>query len=354
MFSMKKLMGLMLLGCISLTTLSLSEETIHKYDVISGIVFYDIQGAAKLTPETNLSINGTEKLRFKAWGDVMFKENHADIVTTGAIEHKQKHQSLVNIEHNKVITVDYENEQLIEGKGSLLTQNRINETEGLTQVGEARVAGFICQVWKGANTKKCIYKGVVLKHESNIMGVSYSKLAKSARFEIDDADEACQLPDYPLPTIGLFKDNPKTKNSKKTENLCKILNKPSLENETKKQKFSTLDKENETRQKFINHIGKEIFTTQKALFPEMLKVLKELRVCWYKAEDGSGAERCFETFKLMRAEQGVVREENFSDWGTSGRERLLDSIEDEIIDFQSRMPCIYRAKNITDLSACMK
>ncbi|NOR54827.1 MAG: hypothetical protein GQ531_01320 [Sulfurovum sp.] len=333
--------------------LNATEKT-HKYEVASGIVFYDIQGEAALTPETNLSISGTAKLRFKEWGDILLQENNAEVLTTGAIQHKQQFKSLVNVQHNKVITVDYENEQLLEGKRSLLTLNAKNELEGLVEDGEEMVAGFLCTVWKSANSKKCLYKGVVLKQESTILGVSYVKVAKSARFDINASEEACHLPDYPLQDIGLFKDNPKTKNSKKRENLCKLLNKSSFEKEAKEQKFSTHNRENETRQRFINYIGKEIFMAQKEFLPQLLTVLKETRVCWYKAEDAVEAERCFESFKNMKASQGVELEKDFSDWTHKGKERVLDNIEDDIISFQSRMPCVNRAKNITDLSSCMK
>ena len=353
MLIMRKFAGLMLLCLLEPVFVNAAQDT-RKYDVESGIVFYNIQGAAKLTPETNLSIIGTGKLRFKNWGDTLLEEERADVLTTGAIQHKQQLKRLTKVEHNKVITVDYENEQLLEGKGSLLTLNRVKETEGLLEDGEEMVAGFLCKVWKGRNSKKCLYKGVVLKQESTIMGVLYVKVAKSARFDINTSEEACKLPDYPLQPIGLFKDNPKTKNAKKREDLCEILSKDSLEKETKKQKFSTLDIENETRQKFINHIGKDIFSTVKKCLPQELDILKETRVCLYKAEKAQRAKTCFESLNAMKETQGVLREENVSDWDEKGKERLLDAIEDEIISFQSRMPCVNRAKNITDLSACMK
>jgi len=354
MFIVKNIIGLVLLFFIANSLCVNAAEPTRKYDVVSGIVFYDIEGSAQLTPETNLSISGTGKLRFKEWGDVLQKEDKAEVLTSGAIQHKQQVQSLVKIEHNKVITVDYANEQLLEGKGSLLTLNRVNETEGLVQEGEDMVAGFLCQVWKGENSKKCLYKGVVLKEESHVLGVSYVKVARSARFDINASEEACQLPNYPLQTIGLFKDNPKTKNTKKTENLCKIIQKPSLKEVTKEQKFSTLDIENETRQKFINHIGKEIFMAQKIFLPLELQVLKETRVCLYTAQNALSAERCYEVLKTMKESHGLDVKKDFLDWGETGKARLLDEIEDEIISFQSRMPCVNRAKNITDLSSCMK
>ena len=118
--------------------------------------------------------------------------------------------------------------------------------------------------------------------------------------------------------------------------------------------MSTLDIESETRQKFINHIGKEIFTSQKELLPQELNVLKEMRVCLYKATSSLEAKRCFKTLKILKESQGVEMEIDVSDWDDKGRVRILDDIEDDIISFQSRMPCVNRAKNITDLSSCMK
>ena len=61
----------------------------HLYGVEKGIVYYDIKGSAQLTPETNLTIEGTAKFGFRDWGDLKLEEEEGTIVTTGAIKHKQ-------------------------------------------------------------------------------------------------------------------------------------------------------------------------------------------------------------------------------------------------------------------------
>lgn len=353
MLILRRLLGFLLLCLLVSKFLNATEDT-QKYNVESGIIYYDIHGSAMLTAETNLSIVGTGKLRFKNWGETLLKEENAEVLTTGAITHKQQIKRLTKVEDNKVIIVDYDNEQLLEGKSPLLTLSKMKETEGLSEDGTQIVAGFPCEVWRGQGSMKCIYKGVVLKHETEVMGVSYVKVANTARFDINASEESCLLPDYPLQDIGLIKDDSKTKNAQKREDLCKILSKSSLNEKAEEQKFTTLDVEHETRQKFINYIGKEIFNHVKNHLPEELAVLKETRVCLYKAENTTRAQACFETLHALKETEGVLREDDVSEWEKKGKARVLDNIEDEIIDFQSRMPCVNRAQNITDLSTCMK
>ena len=55
-------------------TLLHAEIVTHPYEVESGMVLYEISGGTQLTPETNLTIKGKAKLRFKDWGEVKLEE----------------------------------------------------------------------------------------------------------------------------------------------------------------------------------------------------------------------------------------------------------------------------------------
>ena len=78
-------------------TLLHAEVSTQPFDVESGMVYYEIRGGAQLTPETNLSIKGEAKLRFKEWGEVKLEEESGIVVTTGAIKHKQHVKSNVKV-----------------------------------------------------------------------------------------------------------------------------------------------------------------------------------------------------------------------------------------------------------------
>jgi len=343
----------MLLFLTTLFSFSLlySEDEIHVYDVKSGLIIYNITGGTQLTPETNLSIVGNAKLCFKEWGDVILEEENGMVVTTGAIHYKDEVKRAEKRTKFKVITVDFENQQLLERPRSALNPNIEKETIDLERHGEAIVAGYPCEVWSTKGISKCIYKGIVLKQESYVMGVSYMKVAVDVNFDINTTEEECSVPQFPLQTFALIKDKIKTKNTKKVDNFCKVLKEASLRIKDKKNAVNLNSKE---RQKFINKLGKSIFLEQKKILPELLNALKETRACLQTGENPFEANECLKDFSRLKEQLGTDENEYIVLWDEKRKSKLLDKIEDELIYIQSRYPCINRSKNITDLSACMK
>ena len=335
-------------------TLLQAEVVTHPFEVESGMVLYQISGGTQLTPETNLSIKGKAKLRFKDWGEVKLEEESGVVLTMGAIKNKQHVKRLEKHTKDTVITADYENEQLLERKKSSQDINGQDETASLTKTGEETVAGVLCDVWEGPGIKKCIYKNIVLKSESNILDVLYVKEATQVMFDINTSNEACSIPDFPVQEFALFKDNIKTKNAYKAENLCKILKEAAFGVSDMNANYSSSDIRDEERTKFINHISKDIFENQKELLPQLLQSLKETRACLQIGEDPFSANQCIEDFNRMKAQLGTDEDDYMILWDEKRKNILLDEIEDELINLQSRISCVNRAKNITDLSSCMK
>jgi len=340
--------------CIGSVTLLHAEVKTHPFDVESGTVIYDISGGTQLTPETNLSISGNVTLRFKEWGDVKTEEESGVALTTGAIQHKQDIQRFEKHTKETVITVDYENEQLLERKKTASDNINYDETASLTKTGEEIVAGIPCDVWEGPGIKKCIYKNIVLKLESDLYDISYLKVATKAVFDINASDEACQVPDYPVQEFALLKDNIQTKNKYKSENFCKILNDKTYDIEEGNISDGINTITDEERRNFINQVAQDIYRKQKKLLPKLLKSMKKARECLYRAEDPVTANQCLESFNQMKEKLGKEKDGYIIFWTDDQKSTLFDQLEDEIIDLQSRISCVNRAKNITDLSSCMK
>jgi len=333
-------------------TLLHAEVSTHPFEVESGMVLYKISGGAQLTPETNLSIKGNAKLRFKEWGEVRLEEEGGVVLTTGAIKHKQHVKRFEKHTQDTVITADFENEKLLERKkGTSSTQD---ETASLVKKGQESIAGVLCDVWEGPGVKKCIYKNIVLKLESHILDVSYVKEATQVVFDINTSTEACEVPDYPVQEFALFKDNPKTKNAYKAENFCKVLKDAAYDVKEDNMSSGTSIITDHEREKFINHIAKDIYERQKELLPKLLNSLKETRACLQTGEDPFAANECIAHFSRMKAQLGTEEDDYIILWDEKRKNILLDKIEDELIFLQSRIPCVNRAHNITDLSACMK
>lgn len=338
---------------VAVATLLHAEVTTHLFDVESGMVMYEIRGGAQLTPETNLTIHGKAKLRFKDWGEIKLEEESGLLMTTGAIKHKQHVRRLEKQTKEKIITADFEHQQLLERKKSSNDVNLDHETASLTKKGQEEVAGVLCDVWEGDGVKKCIYKNILLKLESHILDVSYVKEATEVGFDMNTSSDECDMPDYPVQKFALFKDDIKTKNTYEVENFCKVFKSISFDIAEDNASY-TASLKYEEREKFINHIAKDIFERQRELLPELLQSLKETRACLQLEERSSEINQCIEDLKDIKAQFGS-KEDNYSIVSAEkGKAILHDKIEDELIYLESRMPCVNRAKNITDLSECMK
>ena len=337
-----------------MATLLHAEVLTHPFEVESGLVLYKISGETQLTPETNLSIKGKAKLRFRDWGEVKVEEESGVVVITGAIKHKQHVKRLEKHTKDTVITADYENEQLLERKKNSHDIHGQDETASLTRTGEENVAGVQCEVWEGAGVKKCMYKNIVLKLETRVLDVVYVKEATQVIFDINTSNEAYSVPDFPVHEFALFKDDIKTKNAHKAENLYKILKEAALGVSDMNRSYRGSDIGDEKRRKFINHISKDIYKRQKKLLPKLLRSMKKTRECLQTVEEAFSANQCMDPLSQIKRQIGREMNEAVVIWDEKRKNILLDKIEDEVIDLQSRIPCVNRAKNMTDLSNCMK
>ncbi|WP_309496894.1 hypothetical protein [Sulfurovum sp.] len=350
---LKYIQTFLLTSCMGTMMLYADVKT-HFYEIERGIVYFDIRGSAQLTPETNLTIEGIAKLGFKDWGNLKLEEEEGIVLTTGAIKHKQHVQRFEKRTADSIITADFENEQLLSRKKNKIAKDLTKETDGLLHKGSESVAGVMCDIWIGPGIKKCIYKGIVLKLESHYLDVSYERVARKIYFDINISKDTCKLPDYPIQAFGLFTDNIKTKNANKTENFCSVLKNAVFDISDEKVRRVSQKINDKERKKFINRIGKDIFKKQQVLLPELLTELKETRQCLYTVENPFEANQCIEQFSRMKEKLGTREDDFIILWDDKRKSKLIDIIEDEVIYLESRISCVKRSKNITDLSQCMK
>lgn len=354
MFRFKYLKSMVWLAFMGGFSFLYAEVLAAPFEIKSGMVIYDISARAQLTPETNLSVKGTATLRFREWGEIKSEEVNGFVETKGALEYKETVKRFQKETKDSIITVDFKNEQLLERKKSSVKKDvQSMQTKDLEKHGTETVAGIVCDVWEGFGVKKCIYKGIVLKLESHLFDVSYIKEARTVDFD-SSSFENCALPDYPVQAFGLFRDNIKTRNSLKSEDFCKVINDVVLEKKKEKQYAKVSDFDDPKRKKFIDRISRDIFEKQKVLLPQLLQSMKQMRECLQNVENPFEANLCRESFSSMKSKLGNDENDYIVLWSTKRKNALLDKIEDEIIDLESAIACVKRAKNIHDLSRCMK
>ena len=69
---------------------------------------------------------------------------------------------------------------------------------GGKKIGRDSILGYSCDLWEAMGTKQCIYKGIPLSLESDIMGVKSREVATKIEFGIDIPAEAYTLPQFPI------------------------------------------------------------------------------------------------------------------------------------------------------------
>ena len=326
----------------------------RKYDVSSGMIEYMISGGGALTSETNLTVEGKGKLRFKEWGKVELFEEAVEEITSGAIKNIETTQVCKKITHNQKLDVDFKNKKILERQ---IPKGKYNTlTNGLIRTHQEEIAGYKCDVWEGEGIRKCIYKGIPLLLEYGVLGITYQKKAVSVTFDINTSLNQCTIPSYPVQKFALFKTNIKTKSKK----LPKAFSKRLLEIA---QEFHKTLKENnitqselpiQKRKIWLEKIGENIFKKQKVLLPEFLLSMKKTRVCLQQAPDWIAANSCLDELVGLKNEMLKNKKSSIEVWKGKEKQKILDDFDTNISLLESKMKCIRSAKNITDLSRCMK
>lgn len=342
---------LMLMG----TTLLYSNTQVHTYEIEKGVITYDVYGGGVLTPETNLTLRGKAVFRFRDHGQTLLSGGEGIVSTTGALESKHHIESLEKQTKDAVFTVDFANEKIHEHKNSISNTLREHDIKDLNKTGEEVVAGLKCDVWEGHGLRKCLYKGIVLKVESQILGISYHKIATDVSLDVNATSSECKLPDFPKENFALFHSSFKTKNEAKAKCFTDALKDVAYTFEKRSMKkgnhFGVGEQE---KTAFLNKIGQKIYEYQKEILPDLLLSMRESRECLYLADNVAKANECMVDMTLIEEQLGRETNNFIVLWDDKSRKEVLDRLEDRIYYLHSRTACIERSKNITDLSACMK
>ncbi len=200
---MKKLL-LVGLSIVYVMTQGLYAKT-KRYDVASGMVVYTISGSGNIMGITHTS-SGHKTLYFEDYGNIQVEETEETSTTMGRTE---KNHELVKIQDGMVYTVDFRRKVIIKQDMSMLMKNKdmqkigkeMLKSMGGKKVGNDTVLGFPCEVWELMGSKIWMHKGVTLKVESNIMGMTHKEVATEVKFGMPVPADKLKLPDYPIQSL---------------------------------------------------------------------------------------------------------------------------------------------------------
>ncbi len=190
---------------------SSSYAKMKRYDVESAIVEYRMSGGGNMLGFST-KIEGKRKLMFKDWGNLELDEENISSTVMGGVE---KTHELTEIKGDTVYSVDFENKVIYKSKISdYLSEKKDKDVSkigkemlkkmGAKKIGKDKVLGYECEVWEIMGSKMCIYKGIVLKSEGNIMGMKHKSEAVRAEFNVKIDDKEFKLPPFPVKEADKF------------------------------------------------------------------------------------------------------------------------------------------------------
>ncbi len=171
-------------------------QKIKRYEIESGIIEYKTS-----TGHGSAVSEGTKTIAFTDFGA---RESIQEDYNEGD---KSVHKfSLFN--NGMVYLVDYDDEKIYQKTDPLAmmhkefgadmgnTGKEMLKAMGGKKIGNEKFLGYDCELWQIPGGKQWIYKGVLLKSEIKVMGVTTIEEAVSAKFNIPVNEELFNLPDF--------------------------------------------------------------------------------------------------------------------------------------------------------------
>ncbi len=194
------------LCALMLATTTLMAET-QRYEIQSAIIEYTTGSSGNMMG-IQTQTEGTNKVVFKAWGDVELREERTRSVIMGKEAHT--HQT-TKIDHDKVYIVDYEQKIIHQYDPTTLTRSQYKDiaknaqemlrSMGGVKTGKERLLGYDCEIWETQQIKLWLYKGIILKSVTTMMGLTHTTEATNIQIDVSVSDAALKLPDFPIKTM---------------------------------------------------------------------------------------------------------------------------------------------------------
>lgn len=188
-------------------TVSFLQAETKRYEVKSGIIEYTVSGSGNMMG-IQTKTEGKSKILFKEWGNVELREDRVKSVIMGREEQTRQTSKIENgkvyvVDHSHKIIVQYDPSTLMrsEHKDLVKSSKEMILSMGGKKVGEETIQGYKCEVWKTPQIKIWLHKGIMLKSEANIMGITHLTEAMNIILNTSVSDEDLKLPDFPIQTM---------------------------------------------------------------------------------------------------------------------------------------------------------
>ena len=194
------------------TLLFAGTDQYKKYGVESGKIDYKITGSGNIMGVTTKTV-GKKRVLFDAYGArELNEENQVQKTVIGGNAKVDKSHKLTYMKGAMIYTVDLKAKRIMRmqnpgfammsamgGKDVKQTGEAMMKKMGGKKIGTDKVLGYTCDVWEiMGSVKQCMYQGIPLKVESNVMGLKNVEVATKAEFDISLSNDDFELPDFPV------------------------------------------------------------------------------------------------------------------------------------------------------------
>ena len=205
----------LLIGCGKSETGKTVDAKYKCYLVESGIIKYKTTIKGKVMG-SNISGNGESTLYFKNYGALELTEDQSTQTTEINILGKknkteESNHSMTKMENGMVYSVDFDHKKInkMENVGATMLKgvdvNKVGkemlETMGGKKIDDEKFKGYDCEVWDLYGSKQYFYKGIPLRSEVEVMGITTITEATSVKFDINVSDSKFKLPDFEVVEI---------------------------------------------------------------------------------------------------------------------------------------------------------
>ncbi len=370
---MKKILILSLAGSMILTA---GSAMLKRYEVKSAKILYAIRGSGDVMGMVQTETKGKKRLIFADYGAKEITELvKVTKTTTNGKSEVQKHHSLQYMNGSILYSVNFKRKKIIRMKNPALAMgalfgggksmakrgNEMMKKMGGKMIGKDKVLGYSCDVWDLMGIKQCIYKGIPLKIESNIMGQKSTEVAVEAKFNLSLDAKEFKLPAYPLVdkrgnALALDRGRLEEIDAKQSTKAIK-----SVEDASKAMaagmkalvasgvnlssgKDLTPEQEQVMQKAIMAAMGgeKSMLSKQKQEIMENFEKIPQAKACFEKASNVAQANACEKAIDSEDPEYHTY-------WSKREKAKILREIE----SFESAMPCIKAAESFQALKQCM-
>jgi len=352
-------------------------DMMKRYDVKSGKIEYSIKESGDIMGMVKIKGVGKKQLLFDNYGiKDLTEENKVKKETTGGQTKRTKEHTIQYMNDGIMYRVDFKKKTIVRmenpamgmnamlggGKNIGQTGEAMMKSMGGKKVGTDKVLGYSCDVWDLMGVKQCIYKGIPLRIESNIMGLKSLEVATKAEFDISLNEDDFKLPDYPLVDMmgqKLDMDRSKlneidkaqsAKNAQKMQEGMKAM--AAAVGALKESGFDMSDpnaKLTKAQKKSMQDAAMAAMGGEDAMLARTKKEILE------EAADLPAIKECFqnadsvEEANICEKKADSEDPEHHTTWNSTVKSNLLKEID----AFEKSLPCIEEASTFAALKECM-